>query len=429
MDQSLKRYIIFWLSQSMSQLGSAMTGFALILWVYTKNNSALTVSLMSFCSYVPYIITSLFAGTYVDRHSKKKIMLAADSIAAVCSMAVLGMSFGGSLQIWHIYAVNCIIGFMNAFQGPASAVVIGRIVPKEKLTNISGMNSFSSNLIAVLTPVLAAFLFAIGGLVPVLAFDLSSFIVAFLVLLLVIHVPETEQESGKKASVFAGCKEGFYFLAQNRGIFMIVVTTAVLNFFSRLTYENILSPMILSRSGNSSMALGVVNAAIGIGGIAGGLIVSAGKMSKNKVKMIYVSAAVSFLCGDLLMGAGRNVIWWAVAGVAASLPIPFINAGQNVILYRKVPDEMQGRVFAVRNSIQYSTIPPGILLGGFLADYVFEPFMGRENQAASLLRLLVGEGAGSGMAVMFLCTGVCGGLFSYISYHRKEMKELKELEE
>ncbi len=429
MDQSLKKYVIFWLSQSMSQLGSAMTSFALILWVYTKNNSALTVSLMSFCSYVPYIMTSLFAGTYVDRHSKKKIMLIVDSAAAVCSLAVLGMSSGGVLQVWHIYAVNCVIGFMNSFQGPASAVVTGRIVPKEKLGNISGMNSFSSNLTAVLTPVLAAFLFAMGGLVPILVFDLGSFIVAFLVLLLVIHVPETEKESGKKASVFAGSKEGFYFLAQNRGIFMIVVTTAVLNFFSRLTYENILSPMILSRSGNSSMALGAVNAAIGIGGIAGGIIVSAGKMPKNKVKMIYVSAAVSLLCGDLLMGAGRNVIGWAAAGIAASLPIPFINAGQNVILYRKVPDGMQGRVFAVRNAIQYSTIPLGILLGGFLADYVFEPFMKSGNPAVSLLQLLVGEGAGSGMAVMFLCTGVCGGLFSLISYHKKELKELKELEE
>lgn len=429
MNQNLKKYVIFWLSQSMSQLGSAMTSFALILWVYTKNNSALTVSLMSFCSYVPYIITSLFAGTYVDRHSKKKIMLTVDSVAAVCSLAVLGMSFGGALQVWHIYAVNCIIGFMNSFQGPASAVVIGRLVPKEKLTNISGMNSFSGNLIAVLTPVLAAFLFAMGGLVPILVFDLVSFIVAFLVLLLVIHVPETEMESGKKASVFAGSKEGFHFLTQNRGIFMIVITTAVLNFFSRLTYENILSPMILSRSGNSSMTLGAVNAAIGIGGIVGGIIVSAGKMPKNKVKVIYVSAAVSFLCGDLLMGAGRNVICWAAAGVAASLPIPFINAGQNVILYRKVPDGMQGRVFAVRNAIQYSTIPLGILLGGFLADYVFEPFMRSDNPAASLFHLLVGEGAGSGMAVMFLCTGVCGGLFSCLSYHKKELKELKELGE
>lgn len=82
---SFKRYVIFWISQSLSQLGSAMTGFALILWAYTQSRSALQVSLMSFCSYVPYILASLFAGTFVDRNSKK-IMLASDSVAAAGSL-------------------------------------------------------------------------------------------------------------------------------------------------------------------------------------------------------------------------------------------------------------------------------------------------------------------------------------------------------
>lgn len=422
MDNNFKKYIIFWFSQMVSQLGSAMTGFALILWVYTINQSALTVSLMSFCNYVPYIIVSLFAGTFVDRHSKKMIMLVSDSIAAGCSVFVLAMWLLNGLQIWHIYLVNCVIGFMNAFQSPASSVAIGRIVPKDKLANVSGMNSFSGNLVMVLTPVLASFLFAFRGLELLLLIDLCSFVVAFLVLLLVIRIPETEEERGKKKSVLEGCREGYGFLLKNRGILIIVVTMALLNFFSRLTYENILSPMVLSRSGNNSMALGMVNAVMGIGGIVGGVIVSAGKLSKNSIKMIYVSAALSFLLGDLLMGIGRNAVWWSVAGLFASLPIPFINAGQNVILYRMVPDEMQGRVFAVRNAIQYSTIPAGILLGGFLADYVFEPFMAGESTVAAVLQKIVGEGAGSGMAVMFLCTGLLGFLFSVISYRQKEIQ-------
>lgn len=424
MNHNFKRYIIFWLSQTVSQLGSAMTSFALILWAYEQDNRALTVSLMSFCNYVPYIIVSLFAGAFIDRHSKKKIMLAADSIAAVCSAIVLILNIGNVFQVWHIYVVNGIIGCMEAFQLPASSVAIGRIVPKEKLANVSGMNSFSNNLITVLTPVLAAFLYAFGGLKIIVLFDLSSFLLAFLVLLLFIHVPEEETGNIGNKSMVEGFKEGFAFLHQNRGIMSIVITMAVVNFFARLTYENILSPMILARSGNDSVALGIVNAMIGIGGIVGGIIVSAGKFSKDNIKMIYVSSAITFLLGDLLMGAGRNVIFWSAAGIAASLPIPFINAGQNVILYQNVPDEMQGRVFAVRNAIQFSTIPVGILLGGFLADYVFEPFMMSGNSAALGLQTIVGGGAGSGMAVMFLCTGICGSIFSFLAYHKKELREL-----
>ncbi len=424
MSQNFKRYIIFWFTQSISQLGSSMTSFALILWAYTQKGTAMTVSLMSFFNYMPYILVSLFAGAFVDNHNKKKIMLVSDSVAAVCSAVLFTLSLGGSLQVWHIYPVNFVIGFMNAFQGPASAVAIGKMVPGEKLAQVSGMNSFSGNLITVLSPVLAASLFAFGGLKSVLLIDLCSFFAAFFVLLLVIRVPEEKHEKVSGKSVFAGCAEGFSYLRQNRGIFMIIVTMAVLNFFSRLTYENILSPMILARSGNDSVVLGIVNAAMGVGGIAGGVIVAAGRFSKDRVKMIYVSAMLSFLLGDMLMGAGRNVVWWSFAGLMASLPIPFINAGQNVIMYERVPEEMQGRIFAVRNALQFSTIPVGILLGGYLADYVFEPFMSRESGAASVLHVLAGEGAGSGMAVMFLCTGVLGCLFSFLSYRQKEIQGL-----
>ena len=426
MDKNFKKYIILWFSQSISQLGSAMTSFALILWVYTVRHSALTVSLMSFCSYVPYILISPFAGAFVDRHSKKKIMLIADSVAALCTCSVLLLTLSGTLQIWHIYLINSVIGCMNAFQSPASSVALGKLVPQDKLANVSGMNSFSGNLTAVLTPVLAAALFAIDGLSLILFIDLGSFTFAFLVLLLAITIPEQATTKKNRESIFSGCKEGLRFLCNDRGILMIVLTMALLNFFSRLTYENILSPMLLSRSGDNSLVLGIVNAVMGLGGILGGLLVSAGKLSKNNIRMIYVSAALSFGLGDLLMGLGQNITVWSIAGLAASLPIPFINAGQNVILYKKVPSEMQGRIFAVRNAIQYSTIPLGILLGGFLADYVFEPFMQGNTPVASALQKLVGAGTGSGMAVMFLCTGILGLSFSILSYHHKDIQAMKK---
>ena len=424
MDNKFNRYIIFWLSQTLSQLGSSMTGFALILWVYMQTKSAMTVSLMSFFNYVPYIILSLIAGTFVDRHRKKAIMLVSDSVAAACSVFVLILSIGSGLRIWHIYFVNCMIGFMNAFQGPASAVAIGKIIPKERLEQVSGLNSFSSNLVAVFSPILAAALFGFGNLQIILVIDLCTFVFAFLILLFVLQIPEHISENYEKESVLKGSMAGFQYLKDRRAILMTLVTLALLNFFSRLTYENILSPMILARSGNDSVILGIVNAAIGVGGIVGGVMVSTGKIKGNSARMIYLSAMFSFLLGDITMAVGQNVLLWSFAGLAASLPIPFITAGSSVILYRYVPEEMQGRIFAVRNAIQFSTIPIGILLGGFLADYVFEPFMMKQNMITHVLKMVVGTGDGSGMAVMFLCTGILGSIFSLLCYCRKDIREL-----
>lgn len=422
-EKLFKKYIVLWLSQSVSGLGSSMTGFALVLWAYGQNHSAMSVSLMSFCNYVPYVVLSLFVGSFIDRHKKKTIMLVSDSIAAVGSVIVLVFLLAGCLEVWNIYVINAVVGITNAFQQPASAVATGRLVPKEKISNVSGMNSFSNNLIVVFSPMLAAFLFAAGGLPLLLLIDLASFAIAFCVLLFYITIPEQVQDK-VYSSPFAGIVEGFDFLKKEKGILYIMLTMALINFCSRLTYENILSPMILARSSGDSIVLGTVNACMGIGGIAGGLIVSVKKESRHKATAIYVSAALSFLFGDLMMAVGKNVFCWSVAAFAASLPIPFIMANQNTILYRKIPDTMQGRVFAVRNAVQFSTIPVGIILGGYLADYVFEPFMSSGNRLAEMLEIIVGNSAGSGMAAMFLCTGICGFIVSMASCFNREIKKL-----
>ncbi|HJC57675.1 MAG TPA: MFS transporter [Candidatus Eisenbergiella intestinipullorum] len=445
MNHNFKKYILFWLSGSVSQLGSAMTGYALILWSYTQTGSAMAVSMMSFCHYLPYIAVSIFAGDFVDRRSKKKIMLASDSLAALCSCMVLLLCMQGSLQMWHIYLINTGIGLMNAFQSPAQSVVVCMMVPKEKLSQASGMDSFSSNLVTVIAPVFASFFFVLGGLENVIALDLFSFLVNFTVLLLFIHLPEaskdekaagtTVESTGKEPAekkrgpqgALTDMLEGFRFLRERKGLLYIMLTMALLNFFSRLTYENILSPMILARSCGDEKTLGLVNAVLGAGGILGGILVSCRRWRISPRMEIYGAAALSFLFGDLLMGLGRNGFWWCVAAVAASLPIPFITAGQRVLLYENVPLKLQGSVFGVRNAIQFGTIPVGILLGGFLADYVFEPFMQSGAPAAAWLEGMVGSGNGSGMAVMFLCTGTLGFLASVLAGRSRRVRELEEV--
>jgi len=178
--------------------------------------------------------------------------------------------------------------------------------------------------------------------------------------------------------------------------------------------------MILARSGGNTQVLGIVTGMIGFGGILGGLLVSLRKKSDNKIAEIFLTAAFS-----LLMGVGRNVVLWSIAALAASVPIPFITAAQNVIMYEVIPREVQGRIFAVKNAIQFCTIPIGILLGGFLADYVFEPFMVSGSQGAKWVQGLVGNTEGSGMALMFVITGILGCLTSLLWYRSKEICKLK----
>lgn len=426
-------YIIFWLGQSVSQLGSSMTAFALTIWAFEKTQSAMSVSLITFCTYLPYILVSVFVGGFVDSHSKKMILILSDTIAAFLTVGIFIEMSRNQLSLELICVVNMIIGLTNAFQSPAAAVVTGSLVPEGQYQKASGLQSFSGNLILVASPMLSGMIIGLAGLPFVLLADLLSFVFCMATLFIVKIERHINTDSGRKeVKKESGCRQtgslhnSLSYLKKEKGILYIIISMAIINFFSRLTYENILSPMILARSGNDAKVLSAVSGVLGLGGILGGVIVASRKGNDNPLKLVYVSAGVSFLFGDLLMGMGRNLVTWFIAGLAASVPIPFIMAGQTMILYRTVPEKIQGSIFALRNAIQNSTIPVGILLGGYLADYVFEPFMASGRPSAVVLMKLVGSGKGSGMAVMFLCTGILGAFSCLMSHKNRYIKELAD---
>ncbi len=418
-------YIWLWLGQTVSRLGSATANYALVIWVYEETASEMAVSLLNFFSYMPFVLFSVLAGAFVDTHKKKPILLIADMLAAGCTGMVLLLFAAGHLHTWHIYGANFLIGSMHALQAPASAVTVGLLVPENRYARMSGLTSFSNSLVAVVSPVLATFLTSFWGLESVFFADIAGFFLACLVVLCCVHVPEEKVRlaRGKRRKLLQGAREGFVFLWGNTGLFTVMCSMAVVIFFSRLTYENILPAMILSRSGGNSDTLGIVSGVLGLGGLLGSFAVVLCK-TKKYAHMLYLSAAASFLFGDLFLGLGQSRLVWIAAALAASIPIPFIDAGQTMLLYDTVPKEMQGRVFSVRNTLQYFTIPIGTLLGGALAEYVFEPFMQGHSSAAMLLQRLVGQGKGSGMAVMFLCTGILGTGMSLLLYKTKVIRRL-----
>ena len=129
--KELKLFIILWLTQSFSSLGSAMTNFALVIWLYQDSGSALTTALLSVCSYAPYVLMSIFAGAISDKWNKKAVMLVCDSFAAVCTIIILVLLKTDTLAVWHLYVLNALNGLMNSVQSPASDVAVTLLTPEK----------------------------------------------------------------------------------------------------------------------------------------------------------------------------------------------------------------------------------------------------------------------------------------------------------
>lgn len=404
--KQLKPYLMLWSTQAFSALGSGMTGYALVLWLYLRSGSALKTALLSVCSYAPYVIMSIFAGALSDRWNKKRTMLVCDFIAALSTIAVFVLIKTESLCEWHLYFLNALSGLMNTVQQPAGEVAATLLIPKEHYQKTSGLRSFSQSLNSILTPVLATAVFSFAGIETVIVVDLITFIVAFLTLGLFIHIPEGGLNNQSEENVFTLARKGVVWLKQNPLILNLILFLACINLVAS-TYDAALPAMILSKPDGGEMVLGTVNTCVGIATLAGSIFVTVMPKPKNRVKAICAALMLSMSTENFMLAFGNIPAVWCIGAVLGWLSIPFMNANMDVIFRSTIPPDMQGRVYACRNTLQFFTIPIGFLTGGLLVDKVFEPLMVKQS-AAGILPLLFGVGKGAGAAMLFGVIGVVG---------------------
>jgi MFS family permease len=402
-----------------------MTNFAVVIWSYQNEGSALTTALLAICSYAPYVLLSIFAGALSDRWNKKITMLASDTFAALCTCSVLILLVTGSLKVWHLYVINTLNGLMNTVQQPASDVAITLLTPKKYYQKISGMRSFSNSLVTILTPILASALLSLSSLKIVILFDLISFAAAFASLLCFVKIPEIQAKTNTaKESVLASAKSGLNYLRNNRGILDLILFLAVINFTASI-FNAALPAMVLSRSGGSQFSLGMINTVTGIATMLGSILVTILPPPKSRTRVICNSLLFSMSFENFIIAFGRSTPVWCAGAVLGWIFIPFMNANMDVLFRTKIPLEMQGRVYSARNTLQFFTIPLGYLCGGFLVDKIFEPFMAIQS-ADSFWNMLFGFGKGTGAAMLFFIIGFFGALSCLPFRFDEHIKRLEE---
>ena len=402
--KELKSYLLLWATQSFSGLGSGMTSFAMVLWLYQTSGSALQTALMSVCSYAPYVVMSIFAGTLSDRWDKKRTMLVCDLLAALSTVAILILYQTGQLAPWHMYVLNALNGLMNTVQRPASDVAATLLAPPEYYQKTSGLRSFSSSLTTILTPVIASAVYAFGGMEMIIAFDLFTFAAAFLVLLFFIRIPEPPRKETQQEKLLDAAKAGLKWLRQNPLILKLIFFLAWINLVAS-AFDAALPAYLLSVPNGGEKVLGLVQSCAGIATLVGSVIVTLSPKPKNRVRMVCITLMISMSTENFLLAFSRTPAVWCIGSILGWLSIPLMNANLDVIMRVSIPPEMQGRVFSCRNTLQFFTIPVGFLLGGWMVDDVFEPLMA---SADGLAVQLFGTGKGSGAAAFFLVLGFAG---------------------
>ena len=401
--KEMRSYLLLWFTQMISGLGSAMTAYALVIWSYTQEGSALRTALLIVCSYAPYVICSIFAGALSDRWDKKKTLLCCDALAALSTLTVLLLLKTGNLRIWHLYIVNAVSGLMNTVQQPASEVATTALLPRKFYQRVGGLRYLSSSLNSILTPIITTAIVGLWGIDTVIAIDLISFVIAFAVLLFFIPIPKIESEK-KEENLLSSAAEGIRWLKQNPSIFHLMLFLAAINLVASM-YNAAFPAMMLSKA--SEVTMGIVNSVIGITMLVGSVLASIMKTPKSRVKAIWCCLMLSMCTENFFLAFGNSVRVWCFGAALGWIAIPWMNANLDAINRLNIPVDIQGRVFAARNSFQFFTIPAGYFLGGLLVDHVFEPIMAMQETNGLLVKLF-GYGKGSGAAFLFAVLWLAG---------------------
>ncbi|MER3553772.1 MAG: MFS transporter [Meiothermus sp.] len=421
-------FTVVWAGQLVSLLGSAMTQFGITLYVFKQTEQATSLALMGFFTFLPLILFSPTAGALVDRWNRKLVMMLSDIAGGTVGMAIFLLYSTGHLHIWHLYVGGFVIGTFQAFQWPAYSAAISTMIPKEQYARASGMMSLAESASQIGAPILAAALLGFIGLQGILLVDIASFLIAISTLAWVsIPQPKESQEGqSSRGSLLQESVFGFRYILWRPPLLGLQTVFLFVNLATNFGFT-VMAAMILSRTGQNQIALGSVESAAGIGGVLGGLLLTAWGGPKCKVQGVLFGMALGGLLGAVPMGLGQSLPVWMAAAFVGSLIGPILNGSNQAIWQSKVPPDIQGKVFSARRMIAWMASPIAMLLAGPAADHFFTPAMMPGGALADTFGPLVGVGPGAGMGLMLVIAGLAEAAFALAAYTLPFIRNAEDL--
>lgn len=421
-------FTIVWVGQAVSLLGTNMSAFGLTIWAYELTGKATALALTGFFYVTPLLIFSPIAGALVDRTNRKLMMMISDLASGMTTIAILILFSTDNLQLWHLFVANAVSGTFQTFQWPAYSAAITMIVPKKHYARAHAMTELAGNTSGIFAPLLAGALLPLISLGGILSIDIFTFIVA-VVTLLIVNIPQPEiSEEGmeSRGSIWKESAYGFRYIFKRPSLLGLQVVFMIGNFFASMAYT-LLAPMILARTDSNSLIFGSVETAGAVGGVVGGLVMSAWGGTKRKIHGVLGGWTLSGLISMVLIGIGRGLPLWALGSFNGAFLVPFINSSNQAIWQSKVSADVQGRVFATRRLIAWFVNPIGTLLAGPLADYVLEPAMSEPGFLSANLGWLVGTGAGAGMALIMIFCGLAMSAVGLGGYGVRMVRDVENI--
>lgn len=379
-----KKICFFLISQCITLFGSTLVQMAVIWYVTLQTDSGIWVAAFSVCSYLPQFVISFVGGVWADRYSRKRLILAADTVTALVTMLVFGMLgvWNEEMKVRSMLLVMAVLRSLCAgIQTPAVSALLPQLVPREHYMRWNGIYAAMQSVVNFAAPAAAGAILAVLPFRSTLLVDVCTAVIG-IGIFSVISVPAAA--AGKKSSVREEMKAGLQYCREDRKVGKLVMLYGVFVFLC--VPAGFLAGLLVSRVyGDTYWYLTAVELA-GFGGMtAGGLLMSLWGGWKDRYRTLSAGLAL-FGAMEVGMGLAPSFPWYLVMMGFYGVALTMVQTTVTVLLQEQVRARMQGRVFGLLNSAYSGFLPLGMAVFGPMADLV--PLQGIMAGSGVLLFLL-----------------------------------------
>lgn len=406
-----RSFLVLWLGQVVSLLGTSLSGFALGIWVYQTTGSVTRFAIIALTTALPRVLLAPVAGALVDRWSRKRMLLLGDTGAGLSTLGVLLLLSFGALEPWHVYIATAFASVCSVAQTPAYIASVPLLVPARHLGRANGMVQLGEAAARIAAPISAGALLGIVGLRGIILIDLATFVYAIGTLLPVrVPSPARAAAGAGAGSLRDEIRAGWRYLRTQRALLVLVVLFTASNFFMGMI-EVLVTPLVLATG--TPVELSQVMTIGGVGMLTGSLTMAVWGGPRRRVlgTLGFMTLEGIFM---ITGGVTPQFAFFAVAAFGFFFSVPIENGCTRTLLQSTVPADMQGRVFAVASAVAHAAMPLGYSVAGPLADRVFSPLLAPTGALADTVGAVIGTGPGRGIGFMFIAAGALYVMFALL---------------
>ena len=420
-----KKVYLLWFGQTISWTGSAMSFFAIGVWIFETTGKASALSTVLFVTAIIGVITGPFGGVLADRFPRKQLIITFDlTIASL--MCVIGyLALNDILTLPLLIPFALAFGIFEIAHWTTWSAFLGDVVKKHEVTKVSALFESAEAISVLIGPIGGAFIYSFFGLPGVILFDVVTCFIGIATITLFKSKKVELKNKLNFKNIYFDLVEAYNWLKKQKGLLTLVLIFSIGNFLWGFT-SVLLPAMILSFT--DAKGLGIVESSVGIAFLFGSII------SLRLSNWLQGNLKVAIYCGllgglSLILGSVRpSIILLCIHGVIGGVSGTVQYTVSSGAWLAITTEDIRGRALALRGTIAQMLRPLGVVIAGPLGDYLEFTFYPANTD---FLSLLVGSGPGRGYAFLFFLVGVSYVVLWVVNYNNKNLlslsKQVKEI--